>query len=64
LHREVMCAVLDAGDTAAVLKPLAAAEDQARSLHVVDELSDVWGWNPGARPRQGGLGGPLLFVSA
>lgn len=43
---EVMCAVLDPGDRAPVLKNPAGEAECGRGLQLVDALSDVWGWSP------------------
>jgi anti-sigma regulatory factor (Ser/Thr protein kinase) len=43
---EVVCAVLDPSYAAPVLKSPGGAEEAGRGLHMVDIVSDVWGWSP------------------
>jgi hypothetical protein len=43
---EVVCAVLDPSHAAPVLKSPGGAEEAGRGLHMVDTVSDVWGWSP------------------
>ncbi|MGW7487727.1 ATP-binding protein [Streptomyces sp. NPDC054786] len=40
----VLCAVSDAGPGAPVVKPPDALSESGRGLHIVDQLSDAWGW--------------------
>ncbi|MEU8995985.1 ATP-binding protein [Streptomyces caniferus] len=40
----VLCAVSDAGTGAPVVKPPDALAESGRGLHIVDQLSDDWGW--------------------
>ncbi|WP_328382880.1 ATP-binding protein [Streptomyces sp. NBC_00400] len=42
----VLCAVSDAGTAAPVVKPPDALSESGRGLHIVDQLSDSWGWTP------------------
>ncbi|MFJ5801704.1 ATP-binding protein [Streptomyces decoyicus] len=42
----VLCAVSDAGTGAPVVKPPDALSESGRGLHIVDQLSDAWGWTP------------------
>lgn len=42
----VLCAVSDAGTTAPVVKVPDHLAESGRGLHIVDQLSDAWGWTP------------------
>ncbi|WP_102925509.1 ATP-binding protein [Streptomyces noursei] len=42
----VLCAVSDGGTTAPVLRPRDELAECGRGLHLVDRLSDSWGWTP------------------
>ncbi|MEU7636142.1 ATP-binding protein [Streptomyces sp. NPDC039016] len=50
-ERGVLCAVSDGGTQAPVLRPQRALAESGRGLHLVDRLSDSWGWTP---PDQSG----------
>jgi hypothetical protein len=43
---QVICALLDPGDAAPVLKAPGGVDEAGRGLQVVDALSDGWGWSP------------------
>lgn len=40
----VLCAVSDGGTSAPVVKPQDPLAESGRGLHIVDRLSDSWGW--------------------
>ena len=42
----MLCAVSDAGTTAPVVKVPDHLAESGRGLHIVDQLSDAWGWTP------------------
>ncbi|MFF4954595.1 ATP-binding protein [Streptomyces chattanoogensis] len=42
----VLCAVSDAGTSAPVVRPHDELAESGRGLHIVDLLSDSWGWTP------------------
>ncbi|MFE1171081.1 ATP-binding protein [Streptomyces sp. NPDC058773] len=42
----VLCAVSDAGPGAPVIRPQSVLAESGRGLHIVDLLSDSWGWTP------------------
>ncbi|MGW2917409.1 ATP-binding protein [Streptomyces angustmyceticus] len=43
-NSSVLCAVSDAGRGAPVVKPADHLAESGRGLHIVDRLSDAWGW--------------------
>ncbi|WP_043267806.1 ATP-binding protein [Streptomyces sp. CT34] len=45
-ERSVLCAVSDAGAAAPVLRAQEELAESGRGLHLVDLLSDAWGWTP------------------
>ncbi|MYT30043.1 MULTISPECIES: ATP-binding protein [unclassified Streptomyces] len=45
-ERGVLCAVSDGGTRAPVLRPQEALAESGRGLHLVNQLSDSWGWTP------------------
>ncbi|MGD3108338.1 ATP-binding protein [Streptomyces sp. YGL11-2] len=45
-ERGVLCAVSDAGATAPVLRDRDELAESGRGLHLVELLSDAWGWTP------------------
>lgn len=45
-ERGVLCAVSDGGTQSPVLRPQHALAESGRGLHLVDRLSDSWGWTP------------------
>ncbi|MEU9125228.1 ATP-binding protein [Streptomyces sp. NPDC048506] len=42
----VLCAVSDAGTGVPVVKPHDPLAESGRGLHIVDRLSEDWGWTP------------------
>ncbi len=42
----VLCAVSDAGPGAPVIRPGGILAESGRGLHIVDRLSESWGWTP------------------
>ncbi|MGW1377780.1 ATP-binding protein [Streptomyces sp. NPDC002446] len=42
----VLCAVSDAGTSAPVVRPQDPLAESGRGLHIVDRLSEAWGWTP------------------
>lgn len=40
----MLCAVSDAGPGAPVIRPQEALAESGRGLHIVDRLSESWGW--------------------
>ncbi|MEU5211619.1 ATP-binding protein [Streptomyces sp. NPDC020742] len=49
--RSVLCAVSDAGTTTPVMRPQDPLAESGRGLHIVDRLSEAWGWT---QPDQAG----------
>ncbi|QHC24485.1 ATP-binding protein [Streptomyces sp. GS7] len=45
-EHSVLCAVSDAGATAPVLRDRDELAESGRGLHLVELLSDAWGWTP------------------
>ena len=46
LEGDLICAVLDPSSAAPALQAPGDAGEAGRGLHIVDALSDVWGWSP------------------